>query len=360
MRTKNVQASLDQDDVWGVPENMVRRADQFLKQGDTLVSSANSWNLVGKCSWIPDLPWRATFGGFVSVLRAKPGTVNPRYLYRWFSSERIQTIARSFGQKTTNISNLNIDRCLALELPLPSLTEQQRIAKILDDADALRARRRAALAQLDTLTQAIFIEMFGDPSLNPKGWPRTTLGEIASFVGGGTPSRAVPEYFSGTICWATSKDMKHEYLDDTEEHVTERAINESAAKLVPAGTVLVVVKSKILAHSLPVSVTRVQTCFGQDLKGIVAGSSCTSAFLAASLRVGSPWLLKRARGINTEGLTLDHLREFPMLNVALPLQQTFARRAAAVDKLKAAHRASLAEMDALFAALQDRAFRGAL
>ena len=125
--------------------------------------------MASKCCWIPPLPWRATFGGFVSVLRANPKKVESRYLFRWFSSGRIQATVRSFGQQTTNISNLNIERCLNQSLFLPSLSEQRRIAAILDRADELRAKRRAALARLDTLTQAIFLDMFGDPATNPKG-----------------------------------------------------------------------------------------------------------------------------------------------------------------------------------------------
>ena len=65
MRTKNIQESLDCRDVWGVSEDFVRRPEQILQEGDILISSANSWNLVGKCCWIPKLPWKSTFGGFV-------------------------------------------------------------------------------------------------------------------------------------------------------------------------------------------------------------------------------------------------------------------------------------------------------
>jgi len=171
MRTKNVQAKLDLSDVWGVSAFFVKRRDQYLQPGDVLVSSANSWNLVGKCCWVPELPWQSTFGGFISALRPDMSKVDPRYLYRWFASDRVQTIVRSFGQQTTNISNLNVDRCLRLEIPLPPLVEQRRIATILDKADALRARRRAALAQLDALTQSVFLDMFGSPVTNPAGWP---------------------------------------------------------------------------------------------------------------------------------------------------------------------------------------------
>ena len=59
---------------------------------------------------------------------------------------------------------------------LPPLAEQRRIAEVLDRAEALRAKRRAALAQLDSLTQSLFLDLFGDPATNPKGWPTIELG----------------------------------------------------------------------------------------------------------------------------------------------------------------------------------------
>ena len=65
-----------------------------------------------------------------------------------------------------------------LQIPLPPLAEQQRIARVLDAADALRATRRESLAQLDTLLQATFLDLFGDPVANPKGWESGSLGEV--------------------------------------------------------------------------------------------------------------------------------------------------------------------------------------
>ena len=111
MRTKNVQAELDLDDVWAVPESLVPRDEQMLRGGDILISSANSWNLVGKCSWVPELPYASSFGGFVAVLRPTSDKLDSRFLYRWFSSTRMQALVRSFGRQTTNISNLDIQRC---------------------------------------------------------------------------------------------------------------------------------------------------------------------------------------------------------------------------------------------------------
>ncbi len=184
MRTKNVQSELDLTDVWAVAEGFVRREEQLLQAGDILVSSANSWNLVGKCSWIPELPWRASFGGFVSVLRANPAHVDARFLYQWFAWEHTQALLRSFGQKTTNISNLNIDRALALKLPLPPVEEQRRIAAILDQAETLRTQRRTALALLDSLTQSLFLDMFGDAETNKMGFQISTLGSAIKLKSG--------------------------------------------------------------------------------------------------------------------------------------------------------------------------------
>ncbi|WP_051358712.1 MULTISPECIES: restriction endonuclease subunit S [unclassified Afipia] len=175
MRTKNIQTDLEDDDLVFIPKSPIK-IDKLLRAGDILVSSANSWNLVGKCCWVPDLPYQATFGGFTSVLRADPKRAFPRYLYHWFATDRTQQLARSFGQQTTNISNLNQGRCLELEIPLPPLPEQRRIAAILDKADDLRRKRKRALELLDGLTQSIFLEMFGDPVSNPKGYNQTLFG----------------------------------------------------------------------------------------------------------------------------------------------------------------------------------------
>lgn len=183
MRTKNIQQDLEDDDLVYIPREPIKN-DKLLREGDILVSSANSWNLVGKCSWVPALSYEATFGGFTSVLRANSNTVWPRYLYHWFTTDRIQQLARSFGQQTTNISNLNQGRCLELEIPLPSLDEQRRIATILDKADAMRRKRKRAMELLDSLTQSIFLEMFGDPNINPLNLPKIALGDLVKVKSG--------------------------------------------------------------------------------------------------------------------------------------------------------------------------------
>lgn len=184
-RTSNVQSILNEQDLIAVPSKFVKRREQFAQAGDVLVSTANSWELVGKCSWVPDLKYRATIGGFISALRADPETVLPRYLYHWFNSPEIQLKARNCGRQTTNISNMDIKRCQEITIPLPPLEQQKRIAAILDKADELSAKRRRAIAKLDELLKSVFLEMFGDPVTNPKGWPRVPFNELLEGIESG-------------------------------------------------------------------------------------------------------------------------------------------------------------------------------
>jgi len=177
MRTKNVQEQIDLSDVWGIPRSFVKRSDQFVREGDLLVSTANSWNLVGKCSWVPVLPWPTTVGGFIAALRGGD-RIDPRYLYHWFASSDVQVRVRNCARQTTNIANLSFDRCLDLILSLPPLPEQKRVAAILDQADDLRRMRKRALRSLNKLPAITFRDMFGDLVANDSDFEEGTVADL--------------------------------------------------------------------------------------------------------------------------------------------------------------------------------------
>lgn len=363
MRTKNVQAELDLTDVWGVEEHFVRREDQFLLDGDTLVSSANSWNLVGKCSWIPELPWRASFGGFVCVLRADRTQIDPRYLFRWFASDRIQALARSFGQKTTNISNLNIDRCLRLEFPMPPLAEQRRIAEVLDRAEALRAMRRAALVQLDSLTQSIFLDMFGDPATNQKAFASARLdtlvraGDTINYgvvqpgdeFDDGIPLVRVGDLQGGRVNHSTLKRISPS-IEAAYRRSRLRG-DEILVSCVGSVGVVVVADESLRGFNIARAVARVPL-----------SDAIERTFVAAYLKTDfvQCYFRNELRTVSQPTLNIKQLAETVVRLPPLKLQQRFSQRVTAIEALKITHHAALAELDALFASLQHRAFRGEL
>jgi type I restriction enzyme S subunit len=361
MRTKNVQAELDLSDVWGIPEEFVKRDDQIIEPGDLLVSSANSWNLVGKCCWVPELPWRSTFGGFISVLRGDKSRIEPRYLYHWFSSPRIQTTVRSFGQKTTNISNLNIDRCLGLPLPLPPLPEQRRIAEILDKADLLRAKRRAALAQLDTLTQSIFLDMFGDPATNPKGWPMAALEEVFEIARGGSP-RPIDDFITDDpdgINWIMIGDTVEgsKYITSTKKRIRPEGARRSRA--VRPGDFL-------LTNSMSFGRPYILQTAGCIHDGWLVLSPRRDDvdrnyfYSLLSTRAIYAEFARRAPGATVKNLNIDLVRGVTVPVPPVAMQQQFARTVESVEAQATPFRRSLDEFEALFNSLQERAFSGAL
>lgn len=189
MTTRNIQHELEDQDVIGVPAELVKRKEQFLQAEDILVSSANSWDLVGKCVRIPRLKYRATAGGFISILRPNETLIDPGYLYRWLSSGPTQHKIRYCARQTTNIANLSFEQVLALRVPVPSLPNQRHIAAILDKADAIRRKRQEAAGAWGELLYSAFLELFGEPFSNSKKWGERRLGEISDIQSGVTKGR---------------------------------------------------------------------------------------------------------------------------------------------------------------------------
>ncbi len=362
MRTKNVQKELDLSDVWGVSSALVTRHDQYLIPGDVLVSSANSWNLVGKCCWVPDLPWRSTFGGFVSVLRADPEKVHQRYLFHWFASNRTQTTVRSFGQQTTNISNLNVDRCLRLPLSLSPLSEQQRIVEILDKSEALRVKRRAALAQLDTLSQSIFLDMFGDPVTNPKAWSEVMVGDICEVKGGKRLPKG--EEYSSTptpFRYIQVTDLKSGCVDELALVYLKPEIQAEIARyVVNAGDVIISIAGSIgMVAPVPDSLDGVNLT--ENAAKLVPRTEGVydPVFLAAFLQ--TPYAQVQI-GSHVGQVTIGKLALFRIEKIRVPLppidsQRKFACYVAAIEEHKAVQQAGLGQFDALFASILQCAFR---
>ncbi|WP_301174610.1 restriction endonuclease subunit S [Actinomadura geliboluensis] len=361
MRTKNVQSQLDLSDLWAVRAAFVKRPEQYLMAGDLLVSSANSWNLVGKCCWIPKLEHDSTFGGFVSVLRADTNKIHPRYLYHWFSSSRVQATIRSFGRQTTNISNLDTKRCLQMSIPLPPLDAQQNIAELLDQADAFRAKRREAIGLLDELTQSIFLDMFGDPSINRNGWPVRTIGDLIESATYGTGQKAAKE---GDLPVLRMGNLTTQGRVDLADLKYLRGDEVDPRHLVSPGDLLfnrtnsadLVGKTAVYRSGPPMAYAGYLVRARTNSRG---NPEYISAFLNS--RYGKRVLRSMCKSII--GMANINAREMQAIRIPAPpvdLQHEFARRVYEVERERARQESQLPVLDELFDSLQQRAFRGEL
>jgi len=117
----------------------------------------------------------------------------------------------------------------------------------------------------------------------PKHWSKVRLKYACRIFGGGTPAKDRLEYWGGDIPWVSPKDMGTFRLCDSEDHITSEAVSSSATQVVPPGSVLVVVRSGILRHTLPVSVTTRQVAINQDMKALVPKPQIVPEFLAYSI-----------------------------------------------------------------------------
>jgi type I restriction enzyme S subunit len=248
---------------------------------------------------------------------------------------------------------------------LPPLAEQRRIAEVLDRAEALRAKRRAALAQLDPLTQSIFLDLFGDPTTNPKRWQRIKLGEMVERITKGeSPKWQGFEYQDDGALFVTSENVRLGSIDLTAPKFIPLEFNRklSRSELKPGDLLVNLVGASIgrscvfPGYDRPANINQAVAVITID------ASRLDHTFLAGLLtsEQGQSLLLSnRVEGARAN-ISLTDLRELNLPVPPFPLQCEFARRVRAVEKLKTAQRASLAELDALFASLQHRAFRGEL
>ena len=247
----------------------------------------------------------------------------------------------------------------AVSIAFPPLPGQRRIAEILDKADALRAKRRAALAQLDTLTQTVFIDMFGDPATNPKGWPRKCIGEIGEVITGNTPPRSNAAYYGVGIEWIKSDNINtpHYYLTRAEEGLSEAG--KAVARTAPAGSLLVTCIAGSPDCIGNAAMTDREVAFNQQINALIPRHG-DPHFLYAQILVAKRLIQEASTGGMKGMVSKSRFEKIGITYPPLELQHDFACRVQAIEKLKTSHRASLAEMDALFASLQHRAFRGEL
>jgi type I restriction enzyme S subunit len=248
-------------------------------------------------------------------------------------------------------------------IPLPPLAEQKQIAAILDAADALRTKRRESLAQLDALLQSTFLTLFGDPVENPMGWPTTSLIEQCDSKRGisyGVVQRGT--HVPTGVPVIRIRDLTGSGIDPEGLIRCSKEITSTYRRTILQGGELVISirgtvgRIGLVPHELKDgNITR-------ELALIPLKAGVVREFVLELLRTDSVFkrLADDVKGIAQRGINLKDLRELPIIIPPLPLQQKFAAIVESVERQKDAQRAHLAELDALFAALQHRAFRGEL
>jgi len=347
----------------------VMKGYTFFQRGDVLSAKITPCMQNGKAARTDSMLHEFGFGSTeFHVLR--PGKeVAASYLFHMIWSKRYREAAESSFTGTGGQLRVPAEFFSRFIIPLPPLAEQQRIAAVLDQAEALRAKRRAALAKLDTLPQAIFVEMFGDSGENPKSWPVCSVGDyVAEFQGGKsieaeTGEGAVTRNRVLKVSAVTgmkflpheSKPVPDSYEPPREHYVRSGDLLFSRANTTQLVGAVAYVEDAPPNLLLPDKLWR----FVWRQPILVDPHFVWSLFQTPSLRFE---LGRRATGTSGSMKNISQEKVFGISTILPPLglQRQFTERVAVIERLKAAHRSALTGLDTLFASLQHRAFRGEL
>jgi len=280
-----------------------------------------------------------------------------QFIYYWL--KHIESWLSAQGEGST-FKAIGKEKIKNLKIPIPPLPVQERIVQILQKADEIYRKRQDALKLADAILPSIFHDTF---ECDSSKWPQKRIGDIVKTRSGGTPSRRKPEYWHGTIPWVSPSDMKVTEIHDAEEHICEEAIDESATNLVEPNTILVVVRSGILAHTFPVAITRASVTFNQDIRALLPNQELLiPEYLLWALKASTPHILM---SIVKRGSTVHSIDTSRFLDMVIPVppitvQRTFV---AQVEQLVSASQRlydGTSDSDGLFKSLLARAFSGEL
>lgn len=256
------------------------------------------------------------------VLRRKAAGSDHYFRYLFKSRRFIQELTR-------NIEGLRDGKMISYKqfseqlIPTPGPVEQQKVADCLASLDEVIAAQRQKVDGLKAhkrgLVQALFpregesLPWLRFPEFRGgAAWEETTIGQIVDFQSGGTPSKVNSAFWNGSIPWVSAKDMKRLFLEDTEDHITPAALGDKA-KVVPAGTVLMLTRGMTLFNDLPICILRREMSFNQDVKALAPKAGLDGRFLPHLLQGNKARLLRMVDSaghgtgrLNTEALkTLD-------------------------------------------------------
>jgi len=373
--------SADYVDAPGVPVirgiNLDGRNSRFIDDHFVFVSDAKAASLQPNMAYPGDLVFtqRGTLGQVAEIplnsrfpryvvsqsqmkMSVDGSKATTRYLYHFYRSPIGARLLASKIQ-ATGVPHINLSLLREFPVLLPPLPEQKRIAAILDEADIIRRKRWEAIRLTEELLRSAFLHMFGDPVTNTKGWKMKKLGEMLDVATGGTPSRAVPEYYGGTIPWVTTGEVTGGFINSTTEHLTERGLKESNCKIFPRGTVVLAMYGQGATRGR-CAVLGIDAATNQACAAIQPTGSLPGSYLFTMLRLRYDELRALGRGGNQPNLNLSLVRGIdvpvPTGHAVQRFAELFSKHAALLDK----HAELVATTDALSESATQHAFSGRL
>ncbi|TXH50168.1 MAG: restriction endonuclease subunit S [Burkholderiaceae bacterium] len=334
----------------------VKKGYTAFADGDVLFAKITPCMENGKAALVGNLVGGRGFGSTeFHVLRAGDQVIPDwlRYFVRReaFRHEAKRNFTGTAGQQRVPASFLQN----AL-IPVPSRGEQQRIVDQLSRAEGIVRLRRQAQQKAAELIPAIFVDMFGDPATNPKGWPEKPVEVLCTVATGATPKRDVQSYYEGgTVPWVKTGEVSAGDVIQAEECITELAVAETNCKVFPAGTILIAMYGQGQTRGR-VGMLKIPAATNQACAAILPSEQVNQTFLFEMLRMQYERLRAMGRGGNQANLNLGMIKSLCVPVPPLEAQRAFARHAEALQSIQSQQTLALQKTTATFDALLARAF----
>ena len=292
----------------------------------------------------------------VALIKFPKEKILNKYIFFYLQSDAFKRYVKAKNKGGTQ-KFLSLGDIRNMEIELLSLDEQKKIIKLLNQIDNLIFLRKQQLSKLDELVKARFVELFGDPNLNNKGWATGVINDIGTCVAGATPSTQVKEYWeNGTIPWMSSGEVNKGRVFETDTKITQLGYDNASTKLVPSKTVVLAMAGQGKTRGTA-AITEIELCTNQSICSIVNNEKVNAEYLLHFLKL--QYMELRGASTNTDGrggLNLKIIGNYPIMIPPIELQNQFAAFVEQTDKSKLAVQKSLEQLETLKKALMQQYF----
>ena len=320
-------------------------ADNYICEADTVIigrkGNINNPIYVSEPFWNVD----TAFG-----LSANKEVLLPRYLFYFCEKFDFNKL-----NKTVTIPSLTKADLLKIKMNLPNIKEQQHIVEKLIKLESILKYRRQELSTLDNLIKARFVELFGDPRINPNKYPTKMIKDTCIVITGNTPLRKVDEYYGDAIEWIKTDNIVSGLLYPTVASESLSDSGKAVGRTVDAGSILMACIAGSVASIGRVCITDREVAFNQQINAIVP-KEYDVRFLHALLQISKDYLVEDINMALKGIMSKSKLEEKEFIVPSMEEQVGFAEFAEQVDKSKVAVQKALDETQLLFDSLMQEYF----
>ena len=327
---------------------------------------ARSGATAGKSILIKNAPKDAVFASYLIRIIPNKKDIIPEYLSYFFLTPAYWEVV---GQNAAGAAQPNINGTKLSEFIVP-VAPQGEQKRIVEKLDALLTRIDTAIKHLhesvilaDALFKSTLSSLVCDES---KEYEKLSLEELGSFSGGGTPSKSKSEFWNGEILWVTPKDMKSPVITDSELKITKEGVSGSSAKFIPPRSILIVARSGILRHTLPVCINEAECTVNQDIKVFIPNERTSSEYAQHMLKGYESFILSELvkGGVTVESLKYNDFQNFKFPVPSVEQQNEILDELSKVSQLTTPLKTELVDkiehLKQLKASILNSAFKGEL